>query len=83
MSAMERAAPIRKVSTEISPENLTFLCRTIHENSGIVLDESKTYLIESRLGPVARGEGLETLDSLCKLLRPCRPRRCAPRSSRP
>lgn len=69
MNAMERPAPIKKVSTEISPENLAFLCRTIYENSGIVLDESKTYLIESRLGPVARGEGLETLDSLCKLLR--------------
>lgn len=69
MSATERAAPLRKVSTEISAESLAFLCRTVHENSGIVLDESKAYLIESRLGPVARSEGLETLDSLCKLLR--------------
>ena len=69
MSATERVAPIQKVSTEISPENLAFLCRTVYENSGIVLDESKMYLIESRLGPVARGEGLETLDSLCKLLK--------------
>lgn len=69
MSAAERTTPFNKVSTEISPENLQFLCRTVYENSGIVLDESKAYLIESRLGPVARGEGLETLDGLCRLLR--------------
>jgi chemotaxis protein methyltransferase CheR len=69
MSATEREAPIKKVSTEITAENLEFLCRTIYEDSGIVLDESKTYLIESRLTPVARGEGLDTLDSLCKLLK--------------
>lgn len=69
MSATERAAPVKRVSTEISAENLDFLCKTVYENSGIVLDESKTYLIESRLAPVARDEGLDTLDSLCKLLR--------------
>lgn len=69
MSATERAAANQKVSTELSPENLEFLCDTVYEHSGIVLDASKTYLIESRLGPVARGEGLETLDSLCKLLK--------------
>jgi chemotaxis protein methyltransferase CheR len=60
---------MNKASGDLSPENFAYLCKTIYEHSGIVLDESKTYLIESRLGPVARGEGVETLDSLCKLLR--------------
>ena len=69
MSATERAAPMQKVSPEISAENLEFLCRTVYENSGIVLDESKSYLIEARLAPVARDEGVDTLDSLCKLLK--------------
>lgn len=66
---MKSTALIKKVSTEISSENLEFLCRTIYENSGIVLDESKSYLIESRLAAVVRTEGLDTLDSLCKLMK--------------
>ena len=69
MSASERTASIQKVSTDISRENLDFLCSAIYEESGIVLDETKSYLIESRLAPVARGEGLDTLDSLCKLMK--------------
>ncbi len=69
MSASERTASIRKVSTDISRENLDFLCGAVYEESGIVLDETKSYLIESRLAPVARSEGLDTLDSLCKLMR--------------
>jgi chemotaxis protein methyltransferase CheR len=69
MNTTEKTAPVMKVSTEISPENLDFLCHAVYEESGIVLDASKSYLIESRLGPVARGEGLDTLDSLCKLMK--------------
>lgn len=69
MSASERTASILKVSTDISRENLDFLCGAVYEESGIVLDDTKSYLIESRLAPVARGEGLETLDSLCKLMK--------------
>lgn len=69
MSATGKTASIQRVSTEITPENLDFLCKAVYDESGIVLDASKSYLIESRLAPVARGEGLDTLDSLCKLMR--------------
>lgn len=69
MSATEKVASIQAVSTEITSENLDFLCQAVYEESGIVLDASKSYLIESRLAPVARGEGLDTLDSLCNLMR--------------
>lgn len=68
MSGTQNVATVKKVSTEITPENLQFLCRAVYEESGIVLDETKSYLIESRLAPVARSEGLDTLDSLCQLL---------------
>ena len=57
------------VAGEVSAENLAYLCQAVYEDSGIVLDESKGYLIESRLTPVARREGLESLDRLCVALR--------------
>ena len=59
------ATPAKK----LSPENLTYLCETVYRDSGIVLDDSKRYLIESRLSPIARTEGDGTIDSLCALLR--------------
>ncbi len=54
---------------KITPENFRYLCDAIYEDSGIVLDESKHYLIEARLTPVLRTEGLDGLDSLCNLIR--------------
>ena len=56
-------------NAKISADNLRYLCDTIYRESGIVLDESKSYLIEARLTPLARREGAETLDSLCNLIR--------------
>lgn len=53
----------------ISPENYKFLCDVIYRDSGIVLDESKLYLIEARLTPLVRQEGLDGLDSLCNSVR--------------
>lgn len=69
MIAAETRPGPKKVSTEITPENFRYLCKTVYDASGIVLDESKRYLLEARLSPIAREEGLETLDSLCNLLR--------------
>ena len=56
-------------SKEISPENFRFLCETIYRDSGIVLDESKGYLIEARLMPIVRSEETQSLDGLCNLIR--------------
>ncbi len=53
----------------LTAENLRFLCQAIYQDSGIVLDESKTYLLEARLLPLARKAGTATLDGLCGLLR--------------
>jgi chemotaxis protein methyltransferase CheR len=63
------SAPTRPAVPKISPENFRFLCDAIYKDSGIVLDESKHYLVEARLTPVVRTEGLEGLDSLCNLIR--------------
>jgi chemotaxis protein methyltransferase CheR len=54
---------------QITPENYAFLQKRIYSDSGIVLDESKQYLIESRLLPIVRKENLGTLNDLCALLR--------------
>jgi len=54
---------------QITPENYSFLQERIYSDSGIVLDETKLYLLQSRLLPIARKEKLETLNELCARLR--------------
>ena len=53
----------------LTAENFRFLCQTVYQQSGIVLDDSKSYLIEARLTPVAKDEGAASLDGLCNLIR--------------
>ncbi len=57
----------------ISPENYAFLQRYIYQESGIVIDAGKHYLLESRLLPIVRQEKLSTLNDLCNLLRATAP----------
>jgi chemotaxis protein methyltransferase CheR len=59
--AVQRAA--------ITEENYGFLQRHVYNASGIVLDASKLYLIESRLTPIVRVERLKSLDDLCQQIR--------------
>jgi len=63
--AAVKAAP----RTVISEENYNFLQRHVYDASGIVLDASKLYLIESRLTPLARTESIKSLDELCLQIR--------------
>ena len=53
----------------LTEDNFRFLCQTVYQDSGIVLDDSKSYLIEARLLPVAKDEGAASLDGLCNLIR--------------
>lgn len=62
------SAPARPPA-KISPENYRFLCDAIYQDSGIVLGESKRYLVDARLTPMLRAESLDGLDSLCNLIR--------------
>jgi len=50
-------------------ENYRFLKDYVYKESGIVLDDDKHYLVESRLMPVALQEHLASLDALCTALR--------------
>lgn len=63
------AQPHTGAPASLTGDNLRFLCQTIYNESGIVLDESKTYLLEARLLPIARDAGESTLDGLCNLVR--------------
>lgn len=56
-------------NTDISTDNYTFLQQHVYRESGIVLDDSKQYLLEARLTPIARREGVNTVNDLCNLLR--------------
>lgn len=57
----------------ITAENYQFLQRYIYQESGIVIDTGKTYLMESRLLPIVKQENLSTLNDLCNLLRATAP----------
>ena len=54
---------------EIHPENYRFLQEHVYSQSGIVLEDNKHYLFESRLKPIATQLGLGSINDLCALLR--------------
>jgi len=59
-------------STTISSlhaDNYRFLRDYIYRESGIVLDDDKHYLLETRLIPIVQQSHLESLDALCAALR--------------
>lgn len=60
--------PTSRDST-LSPVNYRYLQQEIYRQSGIVLDEDKHYLFESRLMPIACAAGLPNLNELCNRLR--------------
>ena len=53
----------------LSSFDLDLIRKLVRERSGIVLGVDKNYLIESRLQPVAKLNGLDSLDMLCLRLR--------------
>ena len=65
------AASVPPKLVVVSEENYQYLQQEIYRQSGIVLDDDKHYLLESRLMPVARAARLANLDELCARLRSC------------
>jgi chemotaxis protein methyltransferase CheR len=53
----------------VSKESVDFIITLLHRESGLVLDSSKTYLIEARLEPIAGEAGLGSIDALCRHLK--------------
>jgi chemotaxis protein methyltransferase CheR len=63
------AASVPAKLVVVSEQNYKYLQQEIYRQSGIVLDDDKHYLLESRLMPVARAAKLASLDELCARLR--------------
>jgi len=61
-------------SAGINQRNYKFLQEHVYSHAGIVLEEDKHYLFESRLAPIVRQLGLESIDDLCVLIQSsCQP----------
>ncbi len=56
----------------IQPDNYRFLQQHVYYHAGIVLEDDKHYLFESRLAPIIRQLGLASIDDLCALLQTSR-----------
>lgn len=50
-------------------ESMSYLQRLVHRRSGIVLEDGKDYLVDSRLDAIARGAGVRSVDELVGKLR--------------
>lgn len=53
----------------MKPDDFEFIVSLLKAQSGLVLDKGKVYLLESRLTPVARRRGFETLEDLIAHMR--------------
>lgn len=59
----------RRAVATMRPDEFQFLVQLLKQRSGLVLTDDKTYLIESRLLPIARSQGLHDISQLCTLLK--------------
>jgi chemotaxis protein methyltransferase CheR len=57
------------IASEIHSDNYRFLQQHVYSQAGIVLEDDKHYLFESRLTPIVRQLGLGSINDLCALLR--------------
>ena len=49
---------------EVSPPQFSYLCNLLKKKTGVVIDESKQYLVVARLLPIVRQRKLPSLDTL-------------------
>lgn len=53
----------------MKPGDFDFIANLVRDRSGLVLTPDKSYLVESRLGPITRREGIASLDELVSIMR--------------
>ena len=53
----------------MKPADFEFVSTMVRERSGLVLSADKTYLVESRLAPIARKDGFASIDDLISAIR--------------
>ncbi len=54
---------------DLTTANYTYLCQLVYSHSGIDLGAGRQYLATARLEPLARSEGLETIDAVLAAVR--------------
>ncbi len=57
------------MEVSMSPTDFQFVSQLVRERSAIVLEADKTYLVESRLAPLARAEGYGSIEVLVARMR--------------
>lgn len=60
-------------ASALTPADFQYLRTLVRDKSAIVLDDGKEYLVESRLSPLVRQEGLGSLSELVQALRGRKP----------
>ncbi len=68
-TGLPNTRPAAASNGDLTADNYRFLQQYVYKESGIVLDDGKQYLLESRLLPLIRRESLSSLNDLCSLLR--------------
>jgi len=53
----------------VTPEDMDLLAALARSRAGLRVEVEKTYLVESRLGPLARREGFESIEAMLEVLR--------------
>ncbi len=53
----------------MNPSDFSFAAKLLRDRAAIVLEPGKEYLVESRLGPVAKRHGLATASDFIDLVR--------------
>jgi chemotaxis protein methyltransferase CheR len=53
----------------VSNSDFNYIRELVFEHSAIVLEDGKKYLVESRIGPVVKTEGFDTIEQLVKAIR--------------
>jgi chemotaxis protein methyltransferase CheR len=56
-------------SPTLNNQTFDFICDFVRDKSAIVVEPTKSYLVESRLNPVARDNGMASLDELVDALK--------------
>lgn len=64
--------PSQTTTAGIHSDNYRFLQEHVYAETGIVLEHDKHYLFETRLAPIVRQLGLESINDLCAVLRSSR-----------
>ena len=54
---------------QVTSEDVQFVAQLVDRLCGVMLDESKAYLVESRLGQLAKDYGCQSYRELCQRAR--------------